>query len=593
MDIKSGQYGHAACRRAMNPFRWIHGLAVLRAYKSQWLAHDLIAGLSVSAVLVPAGMAYAEAAGLPAVNGLYASFAAMLAYAVFGPSRFLVVGPDSALVALIAASVMPLSQGDPHRAIVAAGALAVMAGAICLVVGLLKLGFVTELLSLPLRYGFLNGIILTIIVGQMPKLLGFKGKGESFIAQVHDLINGVAASKVNMTALAIGIGALVSILLFKRIWPKVPDVLIAVGVATALVKVMDLGERAGVSTVGKVPRGLPAFEWPMFPLDQWWQLAGTAAAIALVSFTDVVVLSRTYEVRNKETVDRNHECVALGVSNIASGLFQGFAVSASGSRTPVAEAAGAKTQLTGVFAALVVAALLVLAPHALTSTPQSALAAVVIAACLGMLEVRGVMRLYRLRKSEFVQSLVCFAGVAVLGVVNGIALALVLSVLSFLWRAWRPYDAVLGRIDGRKGYHDVSRHPEARRVPGLLLFRWDAPLFFANAEIFREHVLRAIDDADETVRWTVIAAEPVTDIDLTAVEVLERLHEEFAERDIALCFAELKGPVKDNLKRYDVLRKIGEARLFPTIGEAVSGYLDTHDVQWHDWEDDAARKGSK
>jgi high affinity sulfate transporter 1 len=451
------------------------------------------------------------------------------------------------------------------------------------VIGLLKLGFVTELLSLPIRYGFLNGIILTIIVGQMPKLLGFRIKGESFFAQIDDLFDGLAASKLNMTSVVIGIDTLVLILLVKRFWPKVPGVLIAVGAATVLVKAMDLGRCASVATVGNVPRGLPSLVWPMMPPEQWWQLAGAAAAIALVSLTDVVVLSRTYEVRNKESVDRNQECIALGLSNIAAGLFQGFAVSASGSRTPVAEAAGAKTQLTGVFAALVVAALLVLAPHALADTPQSALAAVVIAACLGLLEVRGVIRLYRLRKSEFVQALACFAGVAVLGVVNGIALALLLTMLSFLWRAWRPYDAVLGRIDGRKGYQDISRHPEARRVPGLVLFRWDAPLFFANAEIFREHILRAIDDAGENVRWAVIAAEPVTDIDLTAVEVLERLHRELAGRDITLCFAELKGPVKDRLRRYDVLRIIGEVHLFPTVGAAVSGYLAAHDVQWRDW----------
>ncbi|CAL8481622.1 SulP family inorganic anion transporter [Caballeronia sp. S22] len=570
----------------MNLLRLINGLAMLRAYKARWLMHDLVAGLSVSAVLVPAGMAYAEAAGVPAVNGLYTSFAAMLAYAIFGPSRFLVVGPDSALVALIAASILPLSQGDPQRALVAAGALALLVGAFCLAIGLLKLGFVTELLSLPIRYGFLNGIILTIIVGQMPKLLGFRSKGESFFAQIDDLIDGLAASKVNLTSFAVGIGTLVLILLVKRFWPKVPGVLFAVGAATVLVKAMDLGARAGVPTVGSVPRGLPSLEWPIMAPEQWWQLLGAAAAIALVSFTDVVVLSRTYEVRNKETVDRNQECIALGLSNIAAGLFQGFAVSASGSRTPVAEAAGAKTQLTGVFAAIVVAALLTLAPHALADAPQSALAAVVIAACLGLLEVHGVMRLYRLRKSEFVQALACFVGVAVLGVVNGIALALLLTMLSFLWRAWRPYDAVLGRIDGRKGYHDISRHPEARRVPGLVLFRWDAPLFFANAEIFREHLLRAIDDAGETVGWTVIAAAPVTDIDLTAVEVLERLHKELAERNITLCFAELKGPVKDHLRRYDMLRIIGEAHLFPTVGEAVRGYLAAHNVQWRDWEDD-------
>ncbi|SEJ41750.1 SulP family inorganic anion transporter [Paraburkholderia diazotrophica] len=575
----------AARAQPHGPMHWINGLAVARSYEARWLPHDIVAGVTLSAVLVPAGMAYAEVAGVPAVNGLYASFAALLAYAVFGPSRILVLGPDSALVALIAASVMPLAHGDANHALAAAAALAIVAGAACVVVGMLKLGFVTELLSLPIRYGFLDGVMLTIIVGQLPKLLGFKGNGESFFEQIRDLTGGIAASKVNLMSLALGAAALVLILVLKRFWPKVPAVLIAVAGATLAVMLMDSAQRAGVAVVGTIAHGLPVPRLPMLPLDEWWRLASSAAAIALVSLTDVSVLSRTYEVRDETKVDRNQECVALGLSNIAAGFFQGFAVSASGSRTPVAEAAGAKTQLTGVVAAGVVAALLVFAPRALKDTPQSALAAVVIAACLGMIEVRGMIRLYRLRKSEFVQAFVCFVGVAVVGVVNGIALALLLSVLSFLWRAWRPYDAVLGRVDGRKGYHDVSRHPEARRIPGLVLLRWDAPLFFANSEIFREHALRAIDESPTQVRWIVIAAEPVTDIDLTAAEVLQTLHAELAERNITLCFAEMKGPVKDSLKRYEMFDMIGEDYVFPTIGAAVSGYLQTHDVKWRDWED--------
>jgi high affinity sulfate transporter 1 len=489
---------------------------------------------------------------------------------------------------LIAASIVPLAHGDPTRGLALAGALAILAGAICIAVGALRLGFVTELLSLPIRHGFLNGIMLTISIGQLPKLLGFKGHGESFVEQVRDVVGGIAASRVNATSFALGVAALVLILVFKRLWPKVPGVLLAVAGATAVVMWFDLSRRAGVATVGAVPQGLPVPRIPNVTLDDWLHLAGSAAAIALVSLTDISVLSRTYELRNDTSVDRNHECVALGLSNIAAGLVQGFAVSASGSRTPVAEAAGAKTQATGVVAAAVVAALLLFAPRALSHTPQSALAAVVIAACVNMIEVRGVMRLYRLRKSEFVLALVCFVGVAVLGVVNGIALALLLTVLSFLWRAWRPYDAVLGRVDGMKGYHDVSRHPEARRVPGLVLLRWDAPLFFANGEIFRERVLRAVDESPQPARWIVIAAEPVTDIDLTAADVLERLHGELAARQVKLVFAELKGPVKDSLKHYGMFGMFGESNFFPTVGEAVSGYLKTHRVEWHDWEDEAS-----
>jgi MFS superfamily sulfate permease-like transporter len=313
-------------------------------------------------------------------------------------------------------------------------------------------------------------------------------------------------------------------------------------------------------------------------------LLGGAAAVALVSFTDISLLSRTYELRSRAAVNRNQEFVALGLANIAAGIAQGFAVSASSSRTPVAEAAGAKTQATGVVAALIVAGLLLFAPQALRNTPQAALAAVVIAACLGLLEVRGVWRLYRLRPSEFVQSIVCLIGVAMLGVVDGIGVAL--AILAFLWRAWRPYTAVLGRIDQMKGYHDVVRHPEARRIPGLVLLRWDAPLFFANAEIFRERVLQAVREAPTKTGWIAIAAEPVTDIDLTAADTLARLHDELLELNVTLCFAELKGPVKDNLKHYGMFELIGEHNFFPTIGQAVDRYLASHRVDWRDWEDE-------
>lgn len=476
-------------------------------------------------------------------------------------------GPDSALVALIAASVIPLAHGNASHALALAGALALLSGAICIVVGVLKLGFVTDLLSVPIRYGYLNGIMLTIVIGQTPKLLGFQVHGESFLQEMRELASGIVSGKVNEVAVAIGVSAIgvsaIGVIVACRQWmPKVPGVLVAVSGATIAVAVLDLANRFGLTVVGSVPQGLPAPRIPALALDEWLALLGGAAAIALVSFTDISVLSRTYELRSGAPVDRNQEFVALGLANIAAGIAQGLAVSASGSRTPVAKAAGAKTQVTGVIAALIVAGLLLFAPNALRDMPQAALAAVVIAACLGLLEM-----------------------VALLGVVSGIGIALGLAILAFLWRAWPPYSAVLGRVERIKGYHDIVRHPEARRIPGLVLLRWDAPLFFANAEIFRERVLAAVREAPTKTAWIVIAAEPVSDIDVTAADTLARLHDELRESSVTLCFAELKGPVKDSLMHYDIFDLIGEQNFVPTIGQAVDRYLESHAVEWLDWED--------
>jgi len=311
-------------------------------------------------------------------------------------------------------------------------------------------------------------------------------------------------------------------------------------------------------------------------------LVAAAGAIALVSFTDTSLLARTLALRRGYEVDANQELIALGAANLATGFFQGFSVSSSTSRTPVAESAGARTQVTGVVGAVCIALLLVFSPGLLRNLPHAALGAVVITACISLVEIRGLQRLYRLRPSEFWLSMVCFLGVALLGVVPGIFIAVALALLAFIWRAWRPYDAVLGRVDGLRGYHDISRHPDARRIPGLVLFRWDAPLFFANANIFHEHVLRAVAEAPTRTRWVVVTAEPVTDVDITAADALSALDEELHRADIELCFAEMKGPVKDRLKRYGLFTKLGDESFFRTIGEAVDRYSAVHRVEWHD-----------
>ncbi|HEF4742763.1 TPA: sulfate permease [Burkholderia multivorans] len=564
--------------------RYVPGFAWIGTYRIAWLPGDAIAGATLSAVLVPAGMAYAIASGLSAASGLYASIAALVAYAVFGPSRVLVLGPDSALIALIAASVVPLAHGNAAHAAALAGALALLSGALCLAVGLFRLGFITDLLSMPIRYGYLNGIVVTIIVSQLPKLLGLTVHEAAIPQQLHELATAVAAGKTNLAALSIGVLSLAVILAFKRWMPRMPGVLVAVVVATVAAAYFDLAARAGIGVVGTLPRGLPMPEFPALAWNEWLALPASAAAIALVSLTDLSMLSQIYGLRNGERVNRNREFVALGIANIAAGLFQGFAVAASGSRTPVAEGAGAKSQACGLIAALIVAALLLFVPQALRDTPQATLGAVVVAASLSLIEITGLRRLYRLRRPEFVQSLACFAGVVVWGVVAGVGIALGLAVLAFLWRAWRPYSAVLGRRDGVKGYHDIARHPDARRIPGLVLLRWDAPLFFANAEIFHERVLTAAREAPTHTRWVAIAAEPVTDIDVTAADMLARLDGELHDADVQLCFAELKGPVKDSLKRYGLYERIGEDHFMPTLGETVSAYLKSHSVEWRDWE---------
>ena len=308
-------------------------------------------------------------------------------------------------------------------------------------------------------------------------------------------------------------------------------------------------------------------------------------AIALVSFADTSVLSRTYAARLRTRVDPNQEMVGLGAANLAAGLFQGFPISSSSSRTPVAEAAGARTQLTGVVGALAIALLLLFAPNLLQHLPDTVLAAVVIAAAIGLFEFADLARIYRIQRWEFWLSIVCFAGVAVLGVIPGIALAVVIAVIEFLWDGWRPHSAVLGRAEQVRGWHDITRYPNARRVPGLVLFRWDAPLFFANAELFRDRIHAAIAASPTPVRVAVVAAEPVTSVDVTAADVLAELDRSLHEAGIDLCFAEMKDPVKDKLKRFGLFAHLGEHSFFATIGEAVDAYVETHDVEWVDWQE--------
>ena len=533
------------------------------------------------ALLVPQGMAYAQLAGLPPINGLYATMLPLLAYAVFGPSRILVLGPDSAIAPLVAAAIIPLAGASMSERVTLAGALAVMAGGLAIAGGIARLGFLADLISKPVRIGYLAGVAATVVVGQLPGLLGFSVDAQGFLAELKGLVVGL--DETDLTATVIGLATVVVILTTQRFAPRFPGVLVAVVGATVAVAVFGLTDE--VATIGHVTPGLPSFVVPRPPAGDLVELMVAAAGITLVTLVDTAALSRSYAARFGETVNQSRELLALGIANAASGFFQGFPISSSGSRTPVADAAGARTQATGLVAAGALALVLAFATGLVQDIPTAALAAVVITAVLRLVDVGELRRLARVNRPDFALALACIAGVAVFGVLYGIAIAVGLSIAGFFWKAWHPHEATLGRVDRMKGYHDLARHPEARQVPGLVLLRFDAPLFFANAGIFREQALLAVSRADPKARWLVVAAEPITDVDSTAAETLVELDQELERVGVELAFAEMKGPVKDKLHLYGLLDRIGRQRFYPTIGVAVRAYVEECGIDWTDWED--------
>jgi high affinity sulfate transporter 1 len=579
MTVQSSGPGRPGPQTAAGWQRWVPGLQMLREYRPEWLGPDIAAGLVLTTMLVPVGIAYAEASGVPGIYGLYATIFPMLAYALFGPSRIMVLGPDSSLAAVIIAVVLPLSLGDPARAIALASAIALVSGIVCVAAGVFRLGFITELLSKPIRYGYMNGIALTVLISQVPKLLGFSIESDGPLSNMVSIGQAILDGKANVAASALGVGALALILLLKK-YPRFPGLLVAVVAATVVTGLLGLDQSVGVKVLGTLPQGLPGLAFPLITLADLQSVVIGGFAVALVSFADTSVLSRTFAARTRTHVDPNQEMIGLGAANLAAGLFQGFAISSSSSRTPVAEAAGAKTQLTGVVGACAVALLLLVAPNLLQYLPSSALAAVVIAAAIGLFEFADLRRIFRIQQWEFWLSIVCFVGVAVFGTIPGIGIAIGLAVIEFLWDGWRPHYAVLGRVDGVRGYHDIKRYPDARLVPGLVLFRWDAPLFFANAELFQDCVLQAIDASPTPVKRLIVAAEPVTSIDVTSADMLAELQHKLSSAGIELHFAEMKDPVKDKLRRFEIFDLFGGNIFHPTIGAGVDDYLEGHKVDW-------------
>ncbi|HEX9257963.1 MAG TPA: SulP family inorganic anion transporter [Acidimicrobiales bacterium] len=552
--------------------RRVPAIAALRSYHLSWLPKDVVAGLVLTALLVPQGMAYAELAGLPAITGLYTSIMCLLGYAVFGPSRILVLGPDSSLGPMIAATILPLvgADGDPAKAIALASMLAILVAACMIGAGLGRLGFVADLFSKPTQIGYMNGLAVTILVGQLPKLFGFSVDSDSFLGDVKGFVQGVADGETVTAALLIGVSGLAIILVLGRAAPKIPGVLVAVVTAIAAVVLLDLGAE-GVSLVGELPQGFPPFTVPRVELGEMSLLVAGALGIALVSLTDTISTSSAFAARTGQEVDANQEMIGIGAANLACGFFQGFPVSTSGSRTAVAERAGAKSQLTGVVGAVVIAAMLLFAPGLFRNLPQPVLASVVIAASLSLADVPATRRLWQQRRMEFGVSMAAFLGVALLGVLPGIAIAVAISILNVFRRMWMPYRVELGRVDGLDGYHDLRAHPEGETKEGLVIFRFDAPLVFANSRTFRDEI-RRLAATDPPPKWILVAAEPITDVDTTAADMLEDLDAELNAAGVSLVFAEMKTPVQRKIQRYGLTRTIDPAHFFHTVEEGVKAY---------------------
>ena len=551
---------------------WLPGLQILRQYQTAWLRNDIVAGIVLSTMLVPVGIAYAVASGVPAIYGLYATIVPLIVYALFGPSRILVLGPDSSLAPIILGVVVATAGNDPARAIAIASAMAIVAGGLCILAGILRLGFVTELLSKPIRYGYMNGIALAVLISQLPKLFGFSIASAGPLRDLWAIGKALLDGKANWAGAALG-GATLLLILVLKAHKRMGAILFAVIVATLVSGWLDLSEKYGVKVLGPVPQGLPKFAIPWLQASDLISILAGGAAVAIVAFADTSVLSRTFAARTGTRVDPNQEMIGLGAANLAAGLFQGFPISSSSSRTPVAEAAGAKTQVTGVVGAAIVALVIVAAPSLFKDLSYAALAAVVIAAAIGLFEFADLARIYRIQNWEFWLSILCTATVAVFGAIPGIGLAIVLAVIEFLWDGWRPRMAILGKPDGVDGYHDISRYPQARQIPGLLLFRWDAPLFFANAELFNQRIHDALAASPTPVRRVVVTAAPITSVDVTSADSLVELLDALKADGVELQFAEMKDPVKDKMKRFGLFEHFHEDRFFPTIESAVANYL--------------------
>ncbi|CAN5723327.1 sulfate permease [soil metagenome] len=544
--------------------RWVPGLATLKSYQASFLPHDLAAGVTLGAVLVPVGLAYGELAGLP-MAGLYGSMLPLLAYALFGSSRQVVVGPDSAMAALVAVAVVPLAAGDMGRMAMLCAALGVMVGVLCIAGSLLRLGFVANFLSKSVIVGFMHGVALVIIGAQLPKVLGIKSAGETTLEQFASLLTRLGDT--NLAALAIGAGSFALILLCRRYLPRVPGHVVAL--LGSLLAVVLLGlDKQGVAVVGRIPTGLPSLSLPQPSLADFDSLLAIALVAALLSFSDTMVTARAFAARSRQRIDANQELLGIGLANLVSGLSQGLPISASDSRTAVAEAAGSRTQVTSVIAAAVVAAVMLFLADYLYYLPTAALGGILIASAWGLCDFGEFRRLWRFRGISLAGALITLADVFALGIMEGILLGVVFSLILLLRALAFPPDAALGRTP-EGGWHDPTHRADAVPVRGLVVYRFSAPLFFANCGIFRDRIEALVDAARQPVTLVVVDGGAIHDVDLMACEMLIELDGDLAARGIRLAFGNLRDRVRRDIERGLPPLPNGDEVSFPTVAAAA------------------------
>jgi high affinity sulfate transporter 1 len=546
----------------------VPGVAVLRRYRRDWLRSDLLAGATVAAYLVPQVMAYGSVAGLQPVTGLWAILPAIVLYALFGSSRLLSVGPESTTALMTATVIAPLAGGDAARYAALAATLAVVVGLLCVVAWLARLGFVADLLSRPVLIGYLAGVALIMIVDQLSKLTGIDVRGEGFFPQLKSFAEDI--TEAHLPTVLFSLGTLLFLLLVAKFLPRLPGPLLAVVLGTAISAAFSLKDH-GIAVIGDIPAGLPRPKLP--ELGELHRLALPAMGILLVGYTDFILTGRAFAKRgDKPRLDANQELLALGAVNLGAGFFQGFPVSSSASRTAIGESTGAKSQVYTLAAGLCVVAVLLFLSPLLHDTPDAVLGALVVFAAIRMIDLAGFRKLASFRRRELLLAIACLVGVLALDILYGVLVAVGLSVVELLSRVARPHDAVLGIVPGVAGMHDVDDYPEARTVPGLLIYRYDSPLFFANAEDFRRSALGAVEDQPEPVRWFVLSAEANVEVDITALDSMDSLRQELRDRGIVFALARVKQDLRDELDAYGLSESVGADRIFPTLRTALDGY---------------------
>ncbi|MCB0055971.1 MAG: SulP family inorganic anion transporter [Caldilineaceae bacterium] len=552
--------------------RYFPFLAIVRTYQTAWLRPDVLAGVTVFAVLVPSALAYGELAGLAPVAGLYAAVGAMLGYALFGSSRQAILGPDASLPLLMMAAIAPLAAGDMARYAALAATTALLAGAICVAAGFLRFGFIANFISQPILTGYMAGIALTVIGGQLGRLFGIKVQADLFFSQVLEVVQRLGETQL----LTFVIGAASIALLFygKRRWPRWPGPLLLMAATIALVTLLNLDER-GVAVVGSIPSGMPQIALPRFSAGDFFALLVPSLSIALIAFTDVLVNSTSFAAKNKYRVDADQELIGLGAANIGSSLLGGFPVSSSSARTAVADSMGGRTQVVGLVAALLCVVFLLFLTGLLTNLPLVTLAAILIVAVWGLIDFAQLRWLYRVRRSEFWLAMLTAFGVLTVGLLQTILLAVVLSLLGVIARMSRPHDAVLSHDAAQDLFVEREIDPRTTDVellPGLIVYRFDAPLFFANAPYFLDRARALIDSAEHPVRWFLINAEPIVDVDATAAAIFMEFDAEMDERHIQIAIARAGEPLRAMLDRTGVTERIGEAFFFPSLHGAIQAY---------------------